>query len=92
MTKDDDAKMRVMAEYEQLNARISALTAALDNGIGDELDDESLSLLKEQWRVMRQYRNILQRRLLNWKPKDCFGERKPNNIAKMLQEKVTDGI
>ena len=69
MTRDDDAKMRVVAEYEQLDARISALILAFDCGIREELDEDSYMLLEEQLRVMKHYRRILQTRLENWKPR-----------------------
>ena len=69
MTKDDDAKMRVVVEYEQLNARIEALIRAFDCGVLKELDEDSYMLLEEQLRVMKHYRRILQTRLENWKPR-----------------------
>ena len=75
MTRDDDAKMRVIAEYEQLDARIEALVHAFDCGVLKELDEDSYMLLEEQLRVMKHYRRILQTRLENWKPRSNIRKR-----------------
>ena len=75
MTSDDDAKMRVIAEYEQLNARIEALINAFNCGTLQQLDKDSYMLLEEQLRVMKHYRRILQTRLENWKPRSNIRKR-----------------
>ena len=75
MTSDDDAKMRVIAEYEQLNARIEALINAFNCGTLQQLDEDSYMLLEEQLRVMKHYRRILQTRLENWKPRSNIRKR-----------------
>lgn len=75
MTRDDDAKMRVMVEYEQLDARTEALIHAFNSGVLQELDEDSYMLLEEQLRVMKHYRRILQTRLENWKPRSNIRKR-----------------
>ena len=56
MTRDDDAKMRVMIEYEQLVARLDALPLFRLNGF-DGLDEDS-----KKW-IMLDYKDVLRQQL-----------------------------
>lgn len=69
MTKDNDAKMRVVAEYEQLVARFDALNLYRLNGFAG-LDEDSKKLLEKQYWIMLDYKNVLRQRLDNWKEKN----------------------
>ena len=69
MTRDDDAKMRVVAEYEQLVARFDALNLYRLNGFAG-LDEDSKKLLEKQYWIMLDYKNVLRQRLDNWKDKN----------------------
>lgn len=68
MARDDDAKMRVMVEYEQLVARFDALNLYRSNGFAG-LDEDSKKLLEKQYWIMLDYKNVLRQRLDNWKDK-----------------------
>ena len=74
MTRDDDAKMRVIAEYEQLVARFDALTFYRLNGFAG-LDEDSKKLLEKQYWIMKDYKNVLRQRLDNWKDRYQFIKR-----------------
>lgn len=69
MTRDDEAKMRVVAEYEQLVARFEALTIYRSHGFAG-LDEDSKKLLEKQYWIMLDYKNVLRQRLDNWKEKN----------------------
>lgn len=69
MARDDDAKMRVVAEYEQLVARFDALALYRLNGFAG-LDEDSKKLLEKQYWIMLDYKNVLRQRLDNWKDKN----------------------
>ena len=68
MTRDDEAKMRVIAEYEQLVARFDALTIYRLKGFAG-LDEDSKKLLEKQYWIMKDYKDVLRQRLDNWKDK-----------------------
>jgi len=54
---------RVFEEREELNHKISKLSAFIEAVTSESLDEESLSLLRLQLKVMDQYSHTLTRRL-----------------------------
>lgn len=58
-----DFKMRLIDERNELDIKIKKLHEFLDTQVFYDLDSEQKTLLREQYKIMRQYVNILNCRL-----------------------------
>lgn len=58
-----DYKSRVYTEHEELKEKIEKLSAFLDKGQPDNIDDEQWNLLGEQLQYMQKYEEVLAKRI-----------------------------
>ena len=64
--EDNTAKARVQIELEELNAKMTKLTAFIQSGKAEKLSRVSYELLCLQLTTMRTYASILSKRLEYW--------------------------
>lgn len=59
-------QQRVVEEKAELDEKLVKLGAALNGGLKEKVSPDEFSLLCEQERVMREYSEILRRRIANF--------------------------
>lgn len=60
-------QQRVVEEKAELDDKLTKLGAALNGGLREKVSVDEFSLLCEQERVMREYSEILARRIANFR-------------------------